>query len=59
MAASAAFSSFAPRASAFSSWAYALAAARSSDVHPLTVLPFAVVPFAGFRAVFAASLSAM
>src|SRR5207245_11121361 len=43
IAASAALSSFSPRASAFRSWAYAFAAARSSAVHPLEVFPVAVV----------------
>src|SRR5438046_8799504 len=50
IAASAAVSSFSPRASAFRSWAYALAAARSSAVHPLAVL--FVVLFAAFRVPF-------
>src|SRR3989442_12095979 len=52
IAASAAFSSFSPRASAFRSWAYALAAARSSTVHPLDAFPAAVVLFVDFCVVF-------
>src|SRR5919109_4486563 len=52
IAASTAFSSFAPRASAFSSRAYAFAAARSSAVHPLDVLPVVVVLLAEFCVVF-------
>src|SRR5207237_2154450 len=46
IAASAALSSFSPRASAFRSLAYAFAAARSSAVHPLDDLP--VVRLADF-----------
>src|SRR5688500_4167546 len=48
IAASTALSSFAPRASAFSSWARAFAAARSSAVNPLDFLPRSVVLLADF-----------
>src|SRR4029450_5252487 len=60
IAASAAFSSFAPRASAFRSWAYAFAAARSSAVHPSGVLPGALVRLAVlfFFAVFFSAIPA-
>src|SRR5947208_6757696 len=60
IAASAALSSFSPRASAFRSWAYAFAAARSSPVHPLDALPVAVVLLVDFCvAFFAGFLSAI
>src|SRR5438445_1584441 len=52
IAASAALSSFSPRASAFRSWAYAFAAARSSAVHPLEVFPVAVVLLLDFCVAF-------
>src|SRR5436309_15996769 len=53
IASSTAVSSFAPRASAFRSRAYALAAARSSAVKLVDVFPAAVVLFfADFCAIF-------
>src|SRR5919108_4494529 len=61
IAASTAFSSFAPRASAFSSRAYAFAAARSSALQPLGVLPFAAMLLADLfvAAFFTVFLSGM
>ena len=50
--ASSALSPSALRASAFSSWARSLIAARSSAVNPLDLVPLAPVPVAGFCVTF-------
>src|SRR5438128_11593335 len=52
IAASAALSSFSPRASAFRSCAYAFAAARSSAVHPSDVFPVAGLLLVDFCVAF-------